>query len=73
MPDLKVPEWWCGNKCEILEDAMKHCAPVIDKSAPGVRGGINLRSIRMAVPSAGVSKFLRRKICSTVNRLCKRL
>lgn len=73
MPDLKVPDGGVEISAKFLEDAMKHCAPVIDKSAPGVRGGIKFKVERMAVPSAGVSKVLRRKICSTVNRLCKRL
>ena len=43
MPDLKVPDGGVEISAKFLEDAMKHCAPVIDKNAPGVRGGIKFK------------------------------
>ena len=74
MPDLKVPDGGVEISAKFLEDAMKHCAPVIDKNAPGVRGGIKFKvekdgsavcwafqsfcAARYAVPSAGGVKDL---------------
>ncbi len=43
MPELKVPDGGVEINAKFLEDAMKHCAPVISKTAPGVRGGINIK------------------------------
>lgn len=74
MPDLKVLDGGVEISAKFLENAMKHCAPVIDKNAPGVRGGINFKvgkdgsavcwafqsfcAARYAVPSAGGVKNL---------------
>lgn len=74
IPDLKVPDGGVEINAKFLEDAMKHCAPVIDKNAPGVRSGINFKvgndgsavcwafqsfcAARYAVPSAGGVKNL---------------
>ena len=69
MPELVVPPGGIEISPKFLEDALKHCAPVISKTAPGVRGGINFKvgqdgsavcwaaqsfcAARYAVPSAG--------------------
>ena len=74
LPELAVPPGGVDISTKFLEYAMKHCAPVIDKSAPGVRGGINFKvgqdgsavcwaaqsfcAARYAVPSAGGAKGL---------------
>ena len=72
MPELVVPPGGIEISPKFLEDALKHCAPVISKTAPGVRGGINFKvgqdgsavcwaaqsfcAARYAVPSAGLPK-----------------
>ena len=72
MPELVVPPGGIEISPKFLEDALKHCAPVISKTAPGVRGGINFKvgqdgsavcwaaqsfcAARYAVPSAGCAK-----------------
>ena len=72
MPELVVPPGGIEISARFLEDALKHCAPVISKTAPGVRGGINFKvgqdgsavcwaaqsfcAARYAVPSAGCAK-----------------
>ena len=74
MPELIVPPGGIEISTKFLEDAMRHCAPVISKTAPGVRGGINFKvekdgsavcwsfqsfcAARYAVPSAGGVKSL---------------
>lgn len=74
MPELVVPDGGVEISAKFLEDAMRHCAPVIDKNVPGVRGGINFKvgqdgsavcwaaqsfcAARYAVPSAGGAKGL---------------
>ena len=72
MPELVVPPGGIEISPKFLEDALKHCAPVISKTEPGVRGGINFKvgqdgsavcwaaqsfcAARYAVPSAGCAK-----------------
>ena len=72
MPELVVPPGGIEISPKFLEDALKHCAPVISKTAPGVRGGINFKvgqdgsavcwaaqsfcAARYAVLSAGCAK-----------------
>lgn len=72
MPELVVPSGGIEISPKFLEDVMRHCAPVISKTAPGVRGGINFKvgqdgsavcwaaqsfcAARYAVPSAGCAK-----------------
>lgn len=72
MPELVVPPGGIEISPKFLEDALKHCAPVISKTASGVRGGINFKvgqdgsavcwaaqsfcAARYAVPSAGCAK-----------------
>lgn len=74
MPELVVHAGGVEISAKFLNDAMKHCAPVIDKNAPGVRGGINFKieqdgsavcwaaqsscAARFAVPSAGGARGL---------------
>lgn len=74
MPELVVPDGGVEISTKFLEDVAKHCAPVIDKNAPGVRGGINFKveqdgsavcwaaqgfcAAKYAVPSAGGARGL---------------
>ena len=74
MPELVVPDGGVEISTKFLDNAAKHCAPVIDKASPGVRGGINFKigqdgsaicwaaqsfcAAKFAVPSAGGARGL---------------